>query len=430
MAQHAHNLFAEQALLCASILAHDQTLPAFLLVPPNAYYSPKHQALAGLVRDMVVRRQPVDEVTILSALQESGLLMRIGGAPYLHTLVSRPYTAVNAQSYAERILDLFGRRRLWEYLHREMDMLDADWETGECGPSVDASVGALRAACDEVIQYSPGALIEPPRTLAEFLAERDTYDWLVPGLLERGDRLILTGEEGFGKSELAGQLALSFAGGVHPWTGDVLPDGELRVLIVDCENRAGQSRRRYRRIGGAVDSMRGMHQAPQIDWEKRLRLEIRPSGLNLLDGADVAYLESMVAACSPDLLVLGPLYKLHNTNINDGTAARQMLDVLDRLQERHQFALVTEAHASKGKDDRGVRGMEPEGSGVFMRWPEFGFGLRRSKDDPMNQADVVSWRGQREERDWPSTLIRRYSGLLPWGPGPEYYDRPDPTWQG
>jgi replicative DNA helicase len=430
MAQFAHDVTAEQALLGAAILASNDTMPAFLSVPEFAYYMPKHQVIAGVIRDMIVNRKPVDAVTILAAIEEAGLSMRVGGGPYLHTLVSRPWVAVHAEAYAARVLELFGRRRLWEELTRESQRLDADWDSGECGRPIDASIGNLRAVCDELMGYSAGAAIQEPRSLTDLLGERDTYDWLVPGLLERGDRIILTGEEGFGKSELVGQIALAIAGGVHPFMGEVLEGVEPRVLIVDCENSVGQTRRRYRRIAGAVDSTRATYQAPELDWNKRVRVEFRTSGLDLLKGSDVAYLEALVAACSPDLLVIGPLYKLHTTNINDGEAARKMLDVLDRLRERHGFALLTEAHPNKGERNDGSRRMAPEGSSLFMRWPEFGFGLRRSKDDPQNQADVISWRGQREERDWPSGFVRGYNGLLPWRPTPDYYDRPDPAWQG
>jgi replicative DNA helicase len=429
MAKNAHDILAEQALLGASILAHASVLPAFLAVPDRAYYLPKHQVLASVIRDMVARRQPVDEITVLSALADSGLIGKVGGAPYLHTLVSRPYQVMNAEFYAERIRELFGRRQLWEVMTREIQMLDADWESGELSRPIDASVGIIRSACDELIQYSAGAAVEPPMTLHEFLSGRATFNWLVPGLLERGDRLILTGEEGFGKTELMGQIALCIAGSVHPFSGEVLDDTELRVLVIDCENGVDQSRRRYRRIAGAVDSTRAMYAAPSLDWSKRLRVEFRPSGLDLLKPHDAAYLEGVVAACSPDVLVLGPLYKLHTTNINDGEAARRMLDVLDRMRERHRLALLTEAHASKAEDSSGKRRMAPEGSSLFMRWPEFGFGLRRDKDDP-KAARVVSWRGQREERDWPDILMRSSSGLLPWRPTGEYWDRPDERWSG
>jgi len=430
MAQHAHDLGAERALLGAVILNHDQALAAFLSVPEHAYYNPRHQAVAGVIRDMIVRRQAVDAITVLSAIEEAGLLMRVGGAPYLHTLTAARYVVAHAMSYAERLLELYGRRRLWEELTREASRLDSDWEASEEGHPVAASIGTIRSVCDELISYSAGMAVQEPMSLTELLATPDHYDWLVPGLLERQDRVILTGAEGFGKSELVGQIALSVAASVHPFTGDIMEGVEPRVLFVDCENSKSQSRRRYRRIVNAVNSMRAMYQAPEIDWGKRISMEFRPSGVDLLKGSEVAWLEALVASATPDLLVLGPLYKLHNGNINDGAAARQILDVMDRLRERHNLAIVTEAHASKTTDSGGNRLLAPEGSGLFLRWPEFGFGLRRNKDNPMEQADVVSWRGQREERGWPTGLIRRHSGLLPWGPTPDYYDRPDAEWSG
>lgn len=423
MAQHAHDLMAEQALLGAAILVHERTQPAFLSVPETAYYLPKHQMISGLIRDMVIRRQPVDQVTVLSAVQDAGMLSRVGGAPYLHTLMATPYSAMNAPFYASRILELFGRRKLWETLVRETQVLDADWGSGELARPIDASVGVLRAACDEVLAYSMSAAPAELVSLDDFLSIRDSYDWLVPGLLERGDRVILTGAEGFGKTELTTQLVMSVAGSLHPFTGSPTEYGEPRVLIIDCENPEGQTRRRYRRIAGAIDSARAMWEAPPLDWGKRVKIEMRTGGLNLLDPGDAAWLESTVANASPDLLALGPLYKLHNGNVNDAEQMGQMLRTIDRLRERHGFALITEAHASKSQNGSGQRTMEPEGSAVFLRWPEFGMGLRRNKDNPHDVADIAFWRGAREEREWPETLFRRHSGLLPWGPDHEYIDR-------
>lgn len=421
MAQYAHDILAEQALLGAAILAHDEVLPAFLTVPEQAYYAPKHQVLSGVIRDMVARRQPVDAVSLAGVLQDGGLLPRIGGGPYLHTLVSRPYTIVNAQFYASRVVELYGRRKLWETLTREIQMLDADWESGELSRPIDASVGVLRSICDEVLDYSASAAPSAPMSLDDFLSEADRYDWLMPGLLERGDRMILTGAEGFGKTELATQLVMSIAGSVHPFTAQPIEHGEPRVLIIDCENSVAQSRRRFRRIAGSIDSARAMWEAAPLDWGKRVRVEFRPGGVDLLNPPDVAWLESVVAASSPDLVAMGPLYKLHNGNINDGEMAGALLRVIDQLRERHGFALITEAHASKAQGASGARTMEPEGSALFLRWPEFGLGLRRSKDDPNSQAEVVFWRGSREDREWPGALYRRHAGLLPWGPDADYY---------
>jgi hypothetical protein len=429
MAHNAYDVMAERALLGAMLLT-SEAAPAFLSVPSNAYYVPKHQDLAALMRDLLARDRQVDSVTLLSEVQESGLLIRIGGGPYVHTLVATAWTPTLAPQYARRILELYGRRRLSEACQHEVQRLDSDWEEGEEGRPIAASIASLRATCDELVAYSAGTGVEPPMTLADFMAKRFTFDWLIPGLLERGDRCVVTGSEGFGKSELTSQIGLCVAGGVHPFLAELLEPAERRVLVIECENGEAKHHRRYRRIIGAVDAVRAMHQADSIEWDKRLWIEFWPAGLDLLRPSNEAWLENAVASVGPDLLLLGPLYKLHTTNINDGEAARRILDVIDRLRERHGFALLTEAHAGHGRDGTGDRMMRPEGSSLFMRWPEFGYGLRRNKDDDQ-RADVVSWRGDREEgREWPTGLIRGRSGLLPWKPNEDYLDRPDEDWRG
>ncbi len=56
-----------------------------------------------------------------------------------------------------------------------------------------------------------------PKKLDELLKLNVTYDWLVPNLLERKDRLIVTGGEGSGKSYLLRQMAVMMASGMHPF---------------------------------------------------------------------------------------------------------------------------------------------------------------------------------------------------------------------
>jgi len=48
---------------------------------------------------------------------------------------------------------------------------------------------------------------------------------------------------------------------------------------------------------------------------------------------------------------------------------------------------------------------------LFMRWPEFGYGLRPDADDD-HLLQLVSWRGARDERAWPTHL--RQGGSDEW----------------
>lgn len=428
MAHNAYDLITENAFLGAMLNAPDRVAPFFLSTPNEAYWHPRSQVLASIVRDMLVKRTPIDFVTVLGEVEEAGLLHKITG-PYLHDLHSTPYVIQNAESYAERICELYGRRRLFDEFDREMQRLDAEWEGGEPTP-VSEVIGRVRATLDELVTYAASRVHVEPPTLTDLLASVDEYDWLVPGLLERGDRMLITGEEGLGKTEFMTQVVACIAASIHPFMGEAIGDGneEFRVTVLDCENSKSQARRRWRRITAVVDSTRDALGLPPVDWAKRLFIDFRPEGIDLLKGSDAAWLERFVASTAPDILMVGPLYKLHKGgDMNDERQASALLSSLDGIRTRHRCAMLIEAHAGQGKSQDGDRFMRPRGSAVFMGWPEFGIGLRRNKDDETS-ADVIAWRGHREERDWPNALQRGHSGLLPWRPTAEYYDRPDLSW--
>jgi replicative DNA helicase len=313
---------------------------------------------------------------------------------------------------------------------RELQYLDAQWESGDAQP-LTATIGRVRTVLEDLSAVASPLAEQSPPTLADLLASTSEYDWVVPGLLERMDRLVLTGDEGFGKSELVAQVLCCLAAGIHPFTSEEILGGEdaIRVTIMDCENSRTQSRRRYRRMVGLVDSSRAANSLPPVVWDKRLFIDFAPGGLDLLKGGDFVRLERFVAATAPDVLAVGPLYKLHRADLNNEEVARELVGKLDSLRERYGVAIITEAHAGNSKDSDGKRYMRPRGSSLLLGWPEFGYGLRRDKDDPEQKADVISWRGARDERSWPEDLVKGHSGMLPWLPGAEtqkkLWDRPE-----
>ncbi|HEY2101426.1 MAG TPA: AAA family ATPase [Pseudonocardia sp.] len=418
MSINAHDALAEQFLLGSMIDNETAIRTAFLAVPPDAYYSERHKMLADVIRDMVAKRIPVDLSTVVSALMDQGLVSRIDPT-YVAQLSHMAPVAAAAEHYADRVCELYGRRHLAERITRVLQRLDAAWDSGETEYLAEASAD-LKGAVDEVSDMAGCASSMKVTYLDEFLAQEFQYDWLVPGLLERGDRLLLTGDEGFGKSELISQLACAVAGAVHPFTGGVL-DEDLRVAVVDCENSKMQSVRRYSRIKAGINNCRIMDGAEPLDWSKQLAIEFRPGGLNLMNPQDVSWLERYVSAATPDMLVIGPLYKLHREDENSSQALRAVTATLDDIRDRHGCAIITEAHAGKAEAD-GARKMAPRGSSLLLGWPEFGLGLRRSKEDREDTADVVSWRGARDERMWPTRLSKATAGRLSWIPtDPDYY---------
>jgi 5S rRNA maturation endonuclease (ribonuclease M5) len=243
----------------------------------------------------------------------------------------------------------------------------------------------------------------------EFVAESniDTYDWLVPGLLERRERVIVVAAEGVGKTMLARQVAITTACGVQPFSFQRMPP--ITTLTVDLENPERIIRRSSRTIMNASKEL-GFCLKP------RAHLVIKPDGLNLLDSADRLLLETYMEQVKPDLLVMGPLYKafLDPGNKTSESVAIDVVKYLDSLRVYFDCALWLEHHAPLGESQTS-RNLRPFGSAVWSRWPEFGLALQ---PDPTAMGeyvyDVKHFRGERDERYWPIKMRRGKSGKWPF----------------
>lgn len=238
--------------------------------------------------------------------------------------------------------------------------------------------------------------------LHEFIAiEDEPYDWLIPHVLERGDRLIWTGTEGTGKSVEVRVFAVCTAAGLHPFDRATMPPH--RVLYIDCENSVRKSRKHFRKLE-KIARLKG-RRVP----DGNLRIICRPEGIDLLSEDGAAWLLERVTAHKPDLLCIGPFYRLHHGDMNDERSARLATVVLDKVRVKADCALISEHHAPHG--DTPPRPVRPIGSSLLMRWPELGIGIRgaanadRSESGHYTTVDVVMWRGARDDGyRWPQQL--------------------------
>lgn len=288
-------------------------------------------------------------------------------------------------------------------------------EAADPHKDIAAHLAAGLGLSDVVVTRKPEEDVAPDLApdIHEILNSTDPVnDWLVIGLLERGDRLMLTGIEGLGKSMWLRMMAACLAYGINPVTFENIEP--LRVLMLDCENSMRLSRRKFRPIIDHLDKVRG-------DYEHgRLRVSFNPNGINLAGGDDAAWLLERVTAHRPDVIILGPLYRLHRDSPNDEVIAHRVTDALDAARNAAGAAMILEAHAGHAKDGNAKRALRPAGSSFFLRWPEFGLGLRPAEGigegEFVSMVDVVPWRGLRDERDWPTQLRRGGDHELPWVP--------------
>lgn len=240
----------------------------------------------------------------------------------------------------------------------------------------------------------------------ELVAEADEeYRWLIPGMLEEQERVMIVAAEGVGKTMLARQVAICCAAGTHPFTYSRIDP--VRTLFVDLENPERIIRRTARRIVETVNSQWPDRQTTSAD------LWIKPDGIDVLKPADRARLEEAIERSEPQLVVMGPLYKAF---VDPGGRSAESVAIevamyLDSLRARYGVALWLEHHAPLGNSLSG-RDLRPMGSAVWMRWPEFGYALAPDPTAPTPEYDVKQWRGPRDLREWPARLRR--GRLLPF----------------
>ncbi len=112
--QPPQDVQAEQSVLGGMLLSKDAIADVVEVLRAGDFYRPAHQIVYDTILDLYGRGEPADPVTVSAELTRSGQLMRVGGSPYLHTLISSVPTAANAGFYAEIVAERATLRRLVE----------------------------------------------------------------------------------------------------------------------------------------------------------------------------------------------------------------------------------------------------------------------------------------------------------------------------
>lgn len=397
-----HDELAERAVIGAAISSESGAGQVLSLLLASDFYDPRHALIFEAVARAREAGEPVDPTAILAAMTAAGTIRRAGGGGYLldchaaaiSSAASLAYVAGQVAEHAQR---------------RALHLAASEIATAAASPSQASSEELTSWASERIAAVARGTGAQADDEgwgEAELELASGPMHWVIPHLLARGDRLMLTGAEGGGKSQLIRQLAVATAAGVDSLRNRVIP--AQRVMVVDLENGEDLSRLRYRPLlKTAREEGRGV--------EDRFRLHLQPRGLDLTQRAGIGWLLRRVEKFKPDLLAIGPLYRCHVGDPSDERDARRVAAALDRAREASGCALILEAHSPHTAPNTRKRNVRPVGSSLWLRWPEFGYGLRLADEEGAERFrvnDVVPWRGPRDERNWPRKL--RAGGPWPW----------------
>ncbi len=103
---------AEQSVLGAMLLSKDAIADVVEVIRGTDFYRPGHELIYDAVLDLYGRGEPADAITVSNELTRTSDLARVGGAPYLHTLVAGVPVAANAGYYAGIVREKAILRRL------------------------------------------------------------------------------------------------------------------------------------------------------------------------------------------------------------------------------------------------------------------------------------------------------------------------------
>ena len=223
--------------------------------------------------------------------------------------------------------------------------------------------------------------------------------FVIPHVLATGDRWLLTGFEGHGKSTFMRQLAVQVAAGIHPWTGqDMEPK---KVMMVDSENHPDQVLESWQDMIGRAARLKRPVQRGMLILQEEWDNEI-----NLNEASGRRWLNERVQAHKPDLICIGPLYNLSSKDLSEHAVVNEMKSAINEARGIVGSAVIMEHHAPHRAGTDKERSVRPYGSSTFLKWPDFGYGLKPEQDEGYYEL---------QKTRFPRVRSRHFPGYVRWG---------------
>lgn len=211
--QPPQDLAAEQSVLGGMMLSKDAIADVVEVLRSADFYRPAHQIVYDCVLDLYGRGEPADAVMVAAELERRGEIRRIGGAPYLHTLIATVPTAANAGYYAEIVAEKAILRRLVEAGTRIVQLGYAGADGSDVNEVVDRAQASIYEVTERRMSEDYVALeelLQPTMDEIDAIASRGgsalgiptgfaDFDEITNGL-HAGQMIIVAARPGIGKA--------------------------------------------------------------------------------------------------------------------------------------------------------------------------------------------------------------------------------------
>ena len=218
--QPPHDNEAEQGVLGAMLLSPNTITDIIEELIPDDFYRPAHQLIYRAILDLFSDNKDVDPVIVAGRLDRNHDLERVGGAPYLHTLISSVPTAANARYYAEIVAEKAVLRRLVDAGTRVVQLGYEGTEGAEVDVVVDMAQQEVFAIAQRNVTEDYAILADILQPTMDELDELSTHGGLARGIptgfidldkktsgLQPGDLIIVAGRPSMGKTAFSINIA-------------------------------------------------------------------------------------------------------------------------------------------------------------------------------------------------------------------------------
>jgi len=96
-----YNIEAEESLLGSMLISRDAVATIIEIVKADDFYRSSNQMIFEAILEMYSKGEPSDPITVADHLKKKGILDKVGGKTFIHSLISNIPLAANAEYYAK-----------------------------------------------------------------------------------------------------------------------------------------------------------------------------------------------------------------------------------------------------------------------------------------------------------------------------------------
>lgn len=216
-----HDLLAEQAVIGSIFIDPGKILIASEYLTPDSFYKLSHSMVFKIMYDLASKGEPIDPVSVKSALDSIGQFDQIGGMAFLASLINAVPTSAHIEHYAKVVAEKAKARQVINDLNQTIsDVYDGKSDLDEILSQTEQSLSTIannqrtgfRPIID-VIDSTQSIIDERSRQIGDVTGTPTgftDFDNITTGL-HKDNLIILAARPAMGKTALALNIAQNVA---------------------------------------------------------------------------------------------------------------------------------------------------------------------------------------------------------------------------